>query len=132
MRGGTVLLLAASLVCGCNFASWRSIERPGESQVIRVESGDRLFMRLEDEPGCRWSGKCDDPDVDLRIDHEAGEAVKGMVGTPGLAKVEIRVHRGYDGPSTVMFTCKRSRDREVVKKFTISLFKNTGDRAFWE
>ena len=118
-----VALVAALLLsCGCSVER-HYIQSPGTSQTIRVESGDRLFMDLPEDQaaGYRWYAKCNDRDVEVRIDHD-----------PGEADVTIRIHRGYDGPSAVNFYCKRASDTEPVKAFTITLFKRTGDCAFWE
>ena len=94
----------------------------GKSQVIRVESGDRFFMTLDEDAtaGGRWSAACRDPDVEVRVEHKSG-----------AAEVMIRIHRGYDGPSAVTFTCRRGAQKPT-KSFTITLFKRTGDCAFWE
>ena len=98
------------------------IASPGTNQAIRVESGDRFFMDLDEETsaGYRWRATCTDPDVEVRIEHE-----------PGTAGVTIRIHRGYDGPSAVVFTYGRAGEAPT-KKFTITLYKRTGDCAFWE
>ena len=98
------------------------IASPGTNQAIRVESGDRFFMDLDEETlaGYRWRATCNDPDVEVRIEHE-----------PGTAGVTIRIHRGYDGPSAVTFTYGR-KGEAPTKKFTITLYKRTGDCAFWE
>ena len=47
------------------------------------------------------------------------------------AKVMIRIHRGYDGPSTVTFALKRPGEKTPEKSFTVTLFRRTGDAAFW-
>ena len=98
------------------------ISSPGTSQAIRVESGDRFFMDLDEESssGYRWRATCNDSDVEVRIEHR-----------PGTAKVAIRIHRGYDGPSAVVFAYGRAGEAPT-KKFTITLYKRTGDCAFWE
>ena len=110
------------------------IRNPGTSQAIRVESGDRLFMDLEENmtTGYRWDSACDDSDVEVTIRHVPAKGNGDLVGAPGRAEVTIRVHRGYDGPSVVTFFYKRSWEKEPIRKFTITLFKRTGDCAFWE
>jgi len=111
-----------------------SISNPGTSQVIRVEALDRFHMDLEEDSaaGCRWYGTSDDPDVDVRIDHQRGKDGDGRIGAHGTAEVTIRIHRGYDGPSTVTFAYKRRGEPEPIRKFTINLYKRTGDSAAWE
>ena len=98
------------------------ISSPGKSQVIRVESGDRFFMTLDEDAaaGGTWRATCNDPDVEVRVEHE-----------PGKAEVLILVHRGYDGPSAVTFSLRRG-SQKPTKTFTITLYKRTGDCAFWE
>ena len=125
--------LAALTLVGCSVER-HYIKSPGTSQTIRVVSGDRLFMDLEENPttGYRWQATCNDTDVDVIIEHKPPQAAEGLVGAPGTADVTIRVHRGYDGPSTVTFCYKRPWEAEPIKTFTITLFKRTGDTAFWE
>ena len=113
-------LLAAAALAGCRIER-HLLARPGESQAVRVESGDRFYFSLAEDEDCRWDFTCDDPDVEVRIDHDDGEA-----------SVRIRIHRGYDGPSTVRFFCRRPDRKEPVRTFAISLFKRPGDHAFWE
>ena len=128
------LLLLPCVLAGCTFVAWHTIDHPGVSQSIRVESGDRYFMDLEENAttGYRWDFTSDDPDVEVTIDHVAGDAKDGAVGVPGKAKVTIRIHRGYDGPSTVTFAYKRPWEKAPIKSFTIAFYKRTGDCAFWE
>ena len=125
--------LAALALAGCSMGR-HDIESPGTSQTIRVESGDRFFMTLEENPttGYRWQATCNDTDVDVIVEHKPPQAAEGLAGAPGTADVTIRVHRGYDGPSTVTFRYKRPWEAEPIKTFTITLFKRTGDTAFWE
>ena len=47
------------------------------------------------------------------------------------AAVRIRIHRGYDGPTAIRFFRKR-KGEPIEKEFTISLFRRTGDFAFWK
>ena len=68
-----------------------------------------------------WDFVCDDHDVEVRIAHE-----------DRVAKVEVRIHRGYDGPSAITFSCRRARGGAPSRQFTITLFRRTGDAAFWE
>jgi len=118
----TILLLAAvALTGGCSMSMRRTLENTGSNQVVRVESGDRLLFELEEEPDCLWDASCADSDVDVTIDHKKGKA-----------KVEIRIFRGYDGPSTVVFVCRPEGKGEPKQKFTLSLFRRTGDTAFWK
>ena len=126
-------LFLALALAGCSMER-HTISSPGTSQAIRVESGDRLFMDLEENrtTGYQWTATCNDPDVEVTIEHEAPDPEDGLVGKPGTADVTIRVHRGYDGPSTVTFCYKRPWEAEPIKTFTITLFKRTGDTAFWE
>lgn len=91
-------------------------------QVIRVRSGDRYYLTLEEDGknGVRWSVKSDDPDVRVTVDHGDDEA-----------KVRLWIRRGFDGPANVSFTC-RQRSGTPPKEFVISFYKATVDRAFWE
>ena len=118
---GRVLLLSVLALAGCDFGR-HAIANPGTSQAIRVESGDRLFMDLTEDAadGGRWEGVSDDPDVDVLIER-----------APGVARVTLRVHRGYDGPTTVAFRYV-SPGAPPVRRFVLTLYKRTGDCAFWE
>ncbi len=97
-----------------------------------VEKGERRYVDLEEDvdAGYRWDFTCDDADVEVTMDHEPPEG--GNEGRKlGTADVRIRIHRGYDGPSTVRFFYK-CVGKPIEKEFTISLFRRTGDFAFWE
>ena len=113
--------LLLPVLVGCSMER-HTLSNPGTSQTVRVESGDRLFMDLDEAAaeGYRWRATCNDPDVEVRIGH-----------TRGIADVTIRIHRGYDGPSAVTFTYGRAGETPT-KSFTITLYKRTGDCAFWE
>ena len=58
-RLGRVLpaLTAAARLGGCNMVMRRTLDNPGRNEVVRVESGERLYLTLaENAPaGCRWS-----------------------------------------------------------------------------
>ena len=130
-----LLIAALALACGCEGIGVRIVAEPGKNQVIRVTSGDRLYFDLEENAttGYCWDYKCDDPDVEVTIDHAEPEQSDGSVGAVGLAKVRIRIHRGYDGPSTVRFVYRRRWEKSPpAREFTITLYKRTGDVAFWE
>ncbi|MBO7684237.1 MAG: hypothetical protein J6T51_05895 [Kiritimatiellae bacterium] len=116
-------LAAALALAGCATGRRYSAVEPGVNQSLRVESGDRVFFEMEEDAKADglWEATCDDGDVEVRIDH-AGRA----------AKVEIRIHRGYDGPSTVTFSCRRANADRPSRRFTVALFRRTGDAAFWE
>ena len=117
----------AALIAGCASGRRFWAVQPGVNQVLRVQSGDRVYFDMEENAatGCIWDFTCDDPDVTVTIDHKRKD------GATGLATVMIRVHRGYDGPSTVVFTLKRPGEKTPEKSFTITLFRRTGDAAFW-
>lgn len=126
--------LCAALLCGCEGIGMRVIQDPGRSQVLRVVSGDRIYFDLEENTttGYAWDCICDDKDVEVTIDHVAADAA-GLVGAPGRAEVRIRIHRGYDGPSTARFVYRRQWERSPpAREFTLTLYKRTGDVAFWE
>ena len=129
----TVLLLAFLLagLLGCR--TERHWLEGGFDQVVRVESGDRFFLTLEENgtTGYQWKADCDDDNVDVIIDHKPPERTD-LAGAPGQAKVTIRVFRGYDGPSEIHFRYQRSWEEKPIREFTITLFKRTGDCAFWE
>ena len=120
VRAAVVPLLAALAFAGCSMERHR-LSNPGRNQVVRVESGDRFFMDLDETDGCRWSVSCADPDVEVRINR-----------SDGVAEVMIRIHRGYDGPSAVTFSCRRHGEEIPSRKFAVTLYKRTGDVAFWE
>ncbi len=120
------------LVTGCSTIDSRSIKNPGDNQFICVKSGDRLSFEVNEiQPCCRWNAKCDDTDVEVRIDRLPPP--QGSSET-GKAAVLIRIHRGFDGPSTVNFFSGKCTENKHAssKKFTISLYKRTGDAAFWK
>ena len=119
----------AALIAGCAFGRRFSAVQPGVNQVLRVENGDRIFFEMEENPaaGYVWDFTCDDKDVTVTINHVRPDSV----GAPGTAKVTIRIHRGYDGPSTVTFSQKRHGEATPSKSFTVTLFRRTGDAAFW-
>lgn len=127
-------LLLMLVLTGCAFERHYAVV-PEKDQVLEVASGDRWIFTLEENAttGYEWDYSCDDDDVEVRIDHIAGESKDGMVGVPGKAKVVIRIHRGYDGPSTVKFVYRRQWEKaKPAKSFVITLFKRTGDEAFWK
>ena len=115
------LVIASAAIGGCAL-DMHLISDPMRDQVIRVRSGDRYYLTLEEggKDGVRWSAKSDDPDVRVTVDHGDGEA-----------KVRLWIRRGFDGPANVAFTC-RQRSGPSPKGFTISFYKATIDRAFWE
>lgn len=130
-----LFVASLALCCGCEGSGFHMISNPGRDQVLRVISGDRIYFDLEENTttGCAWDYSCDDPDVEVTIDHEAADTSDGRVGAPGIAKVRIRIHRGYDGPSNVHFMYRRKWEKgPPVKDFDIGLYKRTGDVAFWE
>ncbi len=122
-----------ALFSGCNMLWRRILPDPERNQVVRVEKGERLYFDLEEDvdAGYRWDFTCDDPDVQVTVDHEAPEDGDGAVRALGTAEVRIRIHRGYDGPSTVRFVYK-CPGKPAEKEFTLSLFRRTGDAAFWK
>lgn len=134
LRTLAIFAIASCLLLGCNIVWRRVLANPDRDQVIRVESGERIYFDLEENAstGYLWDFVCDDPDVEVTIDHEPGESGAGVVGAPGHADVRLRIHRGYDGPSTIRFRYRRPWEAKPAKEFTISLFRRTGDCAFWE
>jgi len=128
MRLSIAVLVPAlvALLAGCAFGHRFWAVKPGVDQVLRVQSGDRVYFEMEEGAAdCTWDFTCDDPDVTVAIEHERGDGAAA-----GIAKVMIRVHRGYDGPSTVTFV-QRQRGKATDKGFTVTLFRRTGDAAFW-
>ncbi len=133
-----VLLLLFTLT-GCQFCDRISLGDAAENQVLRVMSGDRYYLTLEENmtTGYSWHYACDNDDVEVRIDHEGPEETRSpdgeiLCGAPGKAEIRIRVLRGFDGPATVRFFYQRPWEKEPVKSFTIGLYKRTGDAAFWK
>ena len=127
-----IFLLSAALLYGCALERRFFAVQPGVDQVLRVENGDRIYFEMEENAaaGYVWDFTCDDPDVTVTIDHVRPDGAD-RVGAPGTAKAMIRVHRGYDGPSAVTFALKRPGERKPAKRFTVTLFRRTGDAAFW-
>ena len=115
--------LAASALAGCSTGRRFSAVEPGVNQVLRVTSGGRVYFEMEEDPNGdgTWDFVCDDHDVEVKIVH-----------ADCVAKVEVRIHRGYDGPSAITFSCRRVRGGAPSRQFTITLFRRTGDAAFWE
>ena len=125
-------LLVLALFTGCNMVWRRILPDPERNQVVRVEKGERIYFDLAEDvdAGYRWDFTCDDPDVEVTMDHAAPDG--GGAGRElGTAEVRIRIHRGYDGPSAVRFFYKCSGKPEE-KSFTITLYRRIGDFAFWE
>lgn len=114
-------LTALLALAGCQLGLYRAIDNPGKSQVVRVSSGDRIVFDLPTSRGTIWVARSDDPDVSVTV-HPNGTR----------AEVEIRVHRGYDGPSVLTFRELSDETNEEKNAFTLSFFKQTGDVAFWE
>lgn len=112
------LALVAAAGCDCGM-HW--ISEPERDRVIRVRTGDRYYLTLDERDGDRWSAKSDDTDATVTLDHRGDCTVKA----------EMRIRRGFDGPATVTFTCRR-RAGMPPKTFTVSFYKATIDRAFWE
>jgi len=114
-------LMALTSLAGCNLAMRRTLDNPGRNQVVRVESGERLYLHLEEVDGRQWTASCADSDILVKIDH-----------VDGKAEVEVRVHRGYDGPSEVKLCYRRPGERTPAKEFTLALYRRTGDSSVWK
>ena len=129
-----VLILCLCLLAfsGCNMAWRRILPDPERNQVVRVEKGERIYFDLEEDAdaGYRWDFTCDDPDVEVTMDHHLPDD-DGRGRELGTAEVRIRIHRGYDGPSAVRFVYRGGGQPER-KSFTITLYRRVGDYAFWE
>jgi len=116
--------LTAVLLGGCaTGVHW--ISDPERNRVIRVESGDKWFLTLDESnaderSSLRWTATSDDGDVTVRIRHGEGEA-----------KATIDVGPAFDGPATVVFRLCRPGRREAAKTFTVVCYRRTGDSAFW-
>ena len=117
----SLAFLACLVLAGCQLGLYRSLENPGTSQILRVASGDRVCFDLPTEKGCVWRATSDDPDVSVAI-HAHGET----------SAVEMRVHRGYDGPSLIRFRQVNARTDRQVTTFTLSFYRQTGDAAIWK
>ena len=116
----------ASVLCGCRVIDRKLVFDPGKNQIIQTESGERFYFSLDesgDGEAAVWSANSDDSDVDVFVAHTY---------PPTEASVSIRIHRGFDGPSTVYFVRKKPGSKTVVNRFTLSFFKRTNDSAFWE
>ena len=123
-----MVLLAAALAAGCSTGRRFCAVQPGVSQVVRVASGDRIFFELEETRGFRWDFECDDGDVSVSL-----KRGNEKVGETRAVRVEIRIHRGYDGPSAVTFMKRAQNGAPTADgRFTVTLYKRTGDTAFWK
>ena len=132
LTSSLLAVLTLALSSGCNMVWRRSLPDPAKNQGVWVEKGERLYCGREGGVGAgyRWDFTCDDADVEVTVDHEAPE--RGGEGRAlGTAEVRIRIHRGYDGPTTVRFFYK-SRGKPAEREFTITLYRRIGDYAFWE
>ena len=127
------LAISMALLAGCNMVWRRILPDPEKTPVIRVEKGERLYFDLEEDvdAGFKWDCTCDDADVEVTVDHEAPEPDEEGRRPLGTAAVRIRIHRGYDGPTTIRFFCK-SQGKPAAKEFTLTLYRRTGDCAFWK
>ena len=135
MRAVLAIASLLALACGCEGIGYRVVSEPGKDEVIRVVSGDRIYFDIEENAttGYEWDFVCDDKDVDVTIDHVAADASAGRVGAPGRAEVRIRIHRGYDGPSAVTFMKRAQNGAPTADgRFTVTLYKRTGDTALWK
>ena len=118
------VLGVASALCGCRMIDRKLVFDPGKNQIIQTESGERFYFSLDEHGGdAVWSAKSDDPDVEVAVEH---------THPPTEASVSIRIHRGFDGPSTVYFVRKKPGSRSVFGKFAMAFFKRTNDAAVWE
>ena len=117
------LVLALALVSACRFMDRRVVPEPGRNEVIRVESGERLYFDLKEEGGLVWDCRSDDNDAEVSVER----------GGQGTARVSVRIHRGFDGPATLRFSCRRKGEKaEGPESFTVALFRRTGEAAFWK
>lgn len=118
------LALALALLAGCRFVDRRTVDNPGRNEIIRVESGDRLYFDLEDDPvaGMLWNCRSDDRDVEVAVERRE----------PGKARVCVRVHRGFVGPATLRFVCRKDGGPEGPGAFTVALFRRADATAFWK
>lgn len=137
MKGFEIVLMVV-LVAGCQFCDRHVIDNPKRNQIIRVQSGDRFYFDLDENmtTGYSWGYACNDADVEVLLDHKGPPESKPgepmLCGASGKASVRVRIHRGFDGPADVKFFYKRPWEKEPVEQFTISLYKRTGDAAFWK
>ena len=132
LKSSCLAFRALAMFAGCNMVSRRILPDPEKNQVVRVENGERLYFDLEEDvdTGNLWDFTCDDSDVEVTIDHETpGTRKEGQ--ELDAAAVRIRIHRGYDGPTTIRFFRKR-KGEPVEREFTITLYRRIGDCAFWE
>lgn len=115
------ILVGLAVLTGCQLGFYRSLDNPGTDQIVRVQSGDRFVFELPNTTGLYWAASSDDSDVTVQV-YPSG--VK--------TDVEIRVHRGYDGPSLLTFRLLEEETHTEVRRFTLSFFRRTGDAAFWK
>ena len=120
IRGSWFVVLALT-AAGCAVERHFSI-KPYENQTVEAMSGDRWLFDLEDDADAQWDAVTDDADVEVTFKR----------GETRTASVCVRVHRGYDGPSTVKFYLKAKNEQRPRREFTIGLYKRCGDEAFWK
>ena len=118
MKRALVVLAAAAALAGCAFERRHFAVRPGVNQALSVVSGDRIFFDMDENTsaGQRWDFTCDDSDVEVSIAHNPPKR-GGVDGEPGSA--------------SVVFSLRRPGAGSVDRRFTITLFRKTGDAAFW-
>lgn len=109
------------VLTGCQQFHWTHWDCARKNEVLRVESSQRIFFELPIDPGHMWDAVDDDDDVDVMFKRDGDHA-----------DVELRIHRGYDGPSVVRFRYRKDGTNRVLEEFTLSLFRRTGDQAYWK
>lgn len=127
------LVLLAGSFAGCRIGRYYLTE-PVTDQFIEVKSGDRVYVELEENSttGYQWSATVDDERIELGIEHLPPEANGELYGRAGLARVMIRVHRGFFGPAAVELKYARSWSDEVARTVTIGLYRRPTDVANWK
>ncbi len=120
------LLLIALLfiVAGCRLAGHYTLIDPIDNQVLAVGREDVVSFELEENAttGYRWMAKCDDPEIEIGLEHVPAKVESGFCGAPGKAAFTLKVGRSFTGPAMVKVYYQRSWEKSPIKEFTLSLF----------
>ena len=131
----SLILLAA----GCRH-DMHTLKEPVESQIIEVETGDRFWIELDENPttGYQWQIDCDDFRHKVEINSyfepcRDGEIEDGLCGAGGKRIVSVRVRLGFTGECTLSMTYLRPWEKDVkpAREIQFVLWKRDGDVAPW-
>ena len=134
-----VSLTAALVLAGCR-TDMHTFREPVESQIVEVESGDRFWIELEENPttGFSWEVDCDDFRRKVEIHSEYIEPCRGgeggmLCGAPGIRRISVRVRLGFTGQALLSMKYRRPWETKVppAREINFMLWKRDGDVAPW-